>query len=417
MPLAPPADSMAPPAFTSVSGAATTRQDSILSLPMGPVERQGSLADLLFEILDDGDTDDLLLADLNKASKAAEAAGQQLQGQLAGCHLLQPQQPQAPLLQQLQQRKLFERLQASKQQQQGDLDLFGLRDPSNATSGSLGPSNGIGSGASTTPWPSFTSAPGQPGPGAAGLIGALAGAEPGAAGAAQDAGAALMQQLQLRAQGLPSTLPALRAAAGIAEGALLERQAMKQQLMQHQQQPRQDNPAAADTPMVAAGDSQQQQAAGADTASQQPQQQGSAMQAGPAPAADATAAAAGAAAAGAAERGPTGADAGGTGAHLSSAATAAALLAEAGDDLNLDLDFLESMRQVSCLCVVVDTVLSCCLRSAAGHSSSLTGPALLTALPLQDQCAPAQQSYAVLCFPEQHPQHLASVMLALGLSN
>jgi hypothetical protein len=354
---------------------------------MGPVERQGSLADLLFEILDDGDTDDLLLADLNKASKAAEAAGQQLQGQLGGSQQLHPQQAQAPQLQQLKQRKLLERLQVSKQQQhqqlqQGGFDIFALRDPSNELSSSLTPSTGQGTGTATTPWPSFSSAPGQPGPGAAALFGGLGGADP-AAGSTADAGAALLQQLQLRVQGLPSTLPALRAAAGIAEGALLERQAMKQQLLQQQEsrQQYQAAAAAADTSMTATGDSQQQQAAGAvgqEKASQQAPQQVLAMQAGQTPAANPADGAVGAAAtaAGTADGGLTGTDAGGTGAQNSSAATAAALLAEAGDDLNLDLDFLESMLQVRCLAVGACTAMRW-LSSVLAQFLSLLGPALL----------------------------------------
>jgi hypothetical protein len=323
----------------------TPTADDVLqdaSLPTGPVERQGSLADLLFEILDDGDTDDLLLADLSKASETEVEAGVQL--------LLAAQQQPAPLLQQLQQRRLLERLQASKQeQQQGELDLFALRDPSNATSSSLAPS--AAGTAGSTPWPSFTSAPGQPGPGAAGLFGTdpAAAAAAGAAGV-RDAGAALMQQLQLRAQGLPTSLPALKVAAGVAEGALLERQAMKKKLLQQIQQRRQQRQdsltgAAADTAAAAAGtdqqqpQQQQQQGAGQQEQllQQQPQQQqqqqeGEAMQIESAPAADAAAGAG------------AGADAAG---GNCSAATAAALLAEAGDDLNLDLDFLESMLQVN----------------------------------------------------------------------
>lgn len=338
MPL-PPSNSMAPPSVTPASGAAQAGlQEGTLTMPMGPVERQGSLADLLFEILDDGDTDDLLLAEITKQDKSAADAGSQI--------LLQQAQQQPPLLQQLQHRRLLERLQASKQQQQQqqvDFDPFAIRDPSNATSSSLAAS--LAGTAGSTPWPSFTSAPGQAGPGAAALFGGADASAPTANAAAQDAGTALMQQLQLRAQGLQTSLPALKAAAGVAEGALLERQAMKKQLLQQlqqQQQQRQDQQAAADTSMAAAGaqDGQQQRDAGAAAAAGagNQQQQAQTMQTEPAAdtaAGDAAACAAGASAAGAA------AGVGGS----SSAATAAALLAEAGDDLNLDLDFLEAMLQ------------------------------------------------------------------------
>ena len=330
-----------------------------MPLPMQPVERQGSLADLLFEILDEGDTDDLLLADLNRCSKAAAAAQQQqqqlrAQGNLGQMQQPQPQQP--PLLQQLQQRKLLERLQASTQQQ-GDLqDMFALRDMSNGTSSSLAASQAAGTGASTSPWPSFTSPAGQSGPGAAALVGS-SNQDPAQAAAAQDAGAALLQQLQLRVQqggSAPASLPALKAAAGVAEGALLERQAMKKQLLQQLQQQRQGQGQQQQQSMQVPGSTPMAAAAG-DLTQQEPQQQD----------AGAAAAVAGAQAGGKQTPGeampteqPAAAAAAGVDAPLGtaglgldaaggncSAATAAALLAEGGDDL-LDLDFLETMLQV-----------------------------------------------------------------------
>jgi hypothetical protein len=311
------------------------RKSSIVE-PMGPVERQGSLADLLFEILDDEDTDDLLLADLNKSSRAAanvqQQQQQQLRTQLTAGSAAAAQPQQTHLLQQLQQRKLLKRLQASKQQ--GEIiDIYTVRDPlSSATTSSLAASNGLETGTSVTPWQSFTSPAGQPGPGPAVLLGGGS-ADP----AVQGTGTAVMQ---LGAQGMPAPLPALKAAAGVAEGALLERQALKRQLNSQQQQQQ----AGQDVVMTAAADAGQQPGGNNANAAaatgvpsgaalvqhQQQQQQGDAV-----PAAEAAAAAGDAAAA-----------APGDGIGNCSAATAAALLAESGDDLAFDLDFLESMLQV-----------------------------------------------------------------------
>jgi hypothetical protein len=167
-----------------------------------------------------------------------------------------------------------------------------------------------------------------------------------------------MQQLQLGAQGVPASMPALKAAAGVAEGALLERQALKRQRINQQQQ-QQLQLAGQDVSMAAATDIGQQPGGGSANAAaatgqdgpalgqQQQQQQGDATPGGQSSAAAGDAAAATAAAPG---------DAIGN----CSAATAAALLAESGDDLAFDLDFLESMLQVGMTVWYLCCAVCCC---------------------------------------------------------